>query len=168
MTQARSIAGEDEDLGGGFRYIARPGAAGAIIAGSLEPLGIDGIMSTAAINARDRKAFLAWVDAMRPGMGPRLRGADQVHGATVVRAEIVRGKRRLEADGVSAGSADDAPVIMAADCAPVWLADPQRKAVALVHAGWRGIAAGVLEAGVSACEQRGAKAGRLIAAVGPH
>jgi YfiH family protein len=167
MTHARPAAGE-EDLGGGFRYVPHLGAAGAIIAGSLEPFGIDGLMSTAAVNARDRDAFRAWADALRPGLSPRLRGVDQVHGATIVAAENVRGDQRLEADGVSAGSADDAPVIMAADCAPVWLADPQRKAVALVHAGWRGIAAGVLEAGVRACEERGAQPGSLIAAIGPH
>lgn len=40
--------------------------------------------------------------------------------------------------------------VTVADCVPVYLAHPATGAVALVHAGWRGIAAGILETGVAA------------------
>jgi polyphenol oxidase len=51
-----------------------------------------------------------------------------------------------------------AAIVLVADCLPVALAGPD--AVAMVHAGWRGLAAGVLEAGVEA-------AGAVFAAIGP-
>ena len=38
--------------------------------------------------------------------------------------------------------------VMVADCVPVYLADPTTGGIALLHAGWRGIVAGVLERGI--------------------
>ena len=156
-----------DDLGGGFRY-AKRGAAGIIAVESLASLGIQGFMSTVGVNARDRIAFAAWADAAAANAGSRLRGVDQVHGAEVVRAESLRDGRRVEADGVVSSSPHDAPVVLAADCAPVWLVDPAARVVAIVHAGWRGVIAGVIEAGVRACVENGASAAQLTAAVGPH
>ena len=40
--------------------------------------------------------------------------------------------------------------VSVADCVPVFLLDPEARAVALLHAGWRGVAADVLEAGLAA------------------
>jgi YfiH family protein len=91
-----------------------------------------------------------------------------VHSAKVVPAASLRDGRRVEADGVVAADAQDAPVVMAADCAPVWLFDPAKEIVGLVHAGWRGVAAGVIEAGVLSATESGAAAQRLVAAIGPH
>ena len=55
-----------------------------------------------------------------------------------------------------------------ADCVPVFLADPARRAVGLLHAGWRGTAAGVLEEGVGAMGSAfGSDAGDLFAHLGP-
>ncbi len=45
--------------------------------------------------------------------------------------------------------------ITVADCIPVYLAVPQKGAVALLHAGWRGTAAGVLERGIELLKRRG-------------
>jgi YfiH family protein len=159
---------QSDDLGGGFRYTRHAPGFGAIVAGALAPLGFHGLMSAAFVNARDRETFREWADAVNPGAGSRLRGVDQVHGATVVGAESLRDGRRVEADGVIATSAKDAPVVLAADCAPVWLIDPARRIVALVHAGWRGVSAGVIESGVRGCVEIGALADQLVAAVGPH
>ena len=47
-----------------------------------------------------------------------------------------------------------------ADCVPVSVVDPARRAVALLHAGWRGTAAGVLEAGLSILRDRFGSEGR--------
>jgi len=161
------ISGRD-DLGGGF-YHTRLAAGGAVIVGgALADAGMHALMSPAQVNARHREALQQWVAAACPGAVSNLRGVDQVHGAAVVAASSLRDGRRVEADGVIAADAQDAPVVMAADCAPVWLFDPARQIVALLHAGWRGVAAGVIEAGVRAAAESGAEAHRLVAAVGPH
>lgn len=46
--------------------------------------------------------------------------------------------------------------VSVADCVPVFVVDPIQRAVALLHAGWRGTAAGVLERGVGTLEERAA------------
>ena len=68
----------------------------------------------------------------------------QVHGATVLLAEQVT--PASEGDAVVATRPGIAVGILTADCVPVLLRDRQQRAVAAVHAGWRGAAAGVLEA----------------------
>ena len=61
-------------------------------------------------------------------------------------------------------SADVTPLVLVADCVPLALAAPG--AVAMVHCGWRGVAAGIVERAVTAlC--RLADAGEVSAAIGP-
>ena len=57
--------------------------------------------------------------------------------------------------------------VVTADCAPVLLADRETGAIGAAHAGWRGAHGGVLEATVAAMERLGARAGRIVAAIGP-
>lgn len=57
--------------------------------------------------------------------------------------------------------------IVTADCAPILLADREAGVVAAAHAGWRGAQGGVIEATLEAMESLGARAGRIVAAVGP-
>lgn len=57
--------------------------------------------------------------------------------------------------------------VLTADCAPVLLADAGAGVVAAVHAGWRGAAAGVIEAAVAAMLDLGARRCQMVAAVGP-
>jgi YfiH family protein len=56
---------------------------------------------------------------------------------------------------------------LAADCAPILIADKSGQVAGAVHAGWRGALAGVTEAAVEAMVEAGARRERLIAAVGP-
>ena len=51
-------------------------------------------------------------------------------------------------DGHATGSAGTMLCVTVADCTPVYLLHPKTKTVALLHAGWRGTAAGILERGV--------------------
>jgi YfiH family protein len=67
-------------------------------------------------------------------------------------------------DGHATAAPGVAAIVLAADCLPVVLA--ARGAVAAVHAGWRGLAAGVLEEGVRALRDVGGD-GEIAAAVGP-
>jgi purine-nucleoside/S-methyl-5'-thioadenosine phosphorylase / adenosine deaminase len=99
----------------------------------------------------------------------------QVHGATVVRARrelLGQGPPEArpplaEADGLVTGEPGLVLAVSTADCVPVLLADPAAGVVAAVHAGWRGLAAGVLEAGVAAFAAAGADLGASVAVVGP-
>lgn len=58
--------------------------------------------------------------------------------------------------------------VSVADCVPVFLADPHHRAVALLHAGWRGVAAGILERAVREMTERlGTDPGHLWMHAGP-
>lgn len=87
----------------------------------------------------------------------------QVHGARVER-RVVADAALAEADGQATAQAGLAPLVLTADCLPVALITPG--AVAMVHAGWRGLADGVLEEGVAAVRELG-DGGELQAAIGP-
>jgi hypothetical protein len=82
----------------------------------------------------------------------------QVHGTRVA----VDGAGE-EADGQATARRGVAVGVRVADCLPVALVAPE--AVAAVHAGWRGLAGGVLEEGVRVLRELGAT--RVEAAIGP-
>jgi YfiH family protein len=92
----------------------------------------------------------------------------QVHGADVVDIDRMDAASSLEAppraDAAVARSAGSVCAVLAADCMPVLFTDRGGSVVAAAHAGWRGIAAGVLEAALAAMatEPRG-----VIAWLGP-
>ncbi|MEJ2217373.1 MAG: polyphenol oxidase family protein [Gemmatimonadota bacterium] len=87
---------------------------------------------------------------------PRMAHARQVHGARVIAHNGGPPGLLLSdaCDGHLTGTAGILLTVSVADCVPVFMVDARRRVVALVHAGWRGIAAGVLEAGVRALEDR--------------
>ncbi len=96
--------------------------------------------------------------------------ARQVHGAAVrVHDGLAPGIRLApDCDGHVTGAPGVLLAVTVADCVPVWLVHPRRRAVALLHAGWRGIAAGVLESGLAALRTRfGISAGELHLHLGP-
>jgi polyphenol oxidase len=84
----------------------------------------------------------------------------------------VHGKRVIDLDAHSPGEADASltrrpgtvAVVKAADCMPVLFTDVDGTAVAAAHAGWRGLAGGVLEATV---EAMGIPPQRVLAWLGP-
>jgi YfiH family protein len=86
--------------------------------------------------------------------------ARQVHGTRVVTLDGPP-EDVAEADGVVTRTPGVAALVLTADCVPVALAAPG--AVAMLHAGWRGLADGVLEEGVRAL----AADGPIHAAIGP-
>jgi polyphenol oxidase len=90
---------------------------------------------------------------------------NQVHGAHVHRAES-RGEAMdaPTADACVAFGADQICAVLTADCLPVLLCDRDGKSVAAVHAGWRGLVAGVLAATIEVLDS---EPGRLIAWLGP-
>ena len=83
--------------------------------------------------------------------GVNLRFLNQVHGAVVVSAAAVRdADTPLDADAVTGQHPGDACAVRTADCLPVLFCSRDGSRVAAAHAGWRGLAAGVLENTVSA------------------
>ncbi len=76
----------------------------------------------------------------------------QVHGAHVVHLRPADANRTLHAaaDGAIATEPGIACTVQVADCLPVLFAAPAGRGVAAAHAGWRGLAGGVLEATVAA------------------
>jgi len=111
----------------------------------------------------DRPAAVA-ENRARAADGRPLVAVQQVHGATVVTLTSTGPGRQDEADGLVTAEHGVAAVVLTADCLPVALATPQ--AIGIVHAGWRGLLAGVLEAGVRAIRSLDPE-GRLEAAIGP-
>ena len=74
----------------------------------------------------------------------------QVHGHAVCRADDPAASRR--ADAAVARLSKVVCAVLTADCLPVLLCDLGGSAVAAAHAGWRGLAGGVLEAAVAAMD----------------
>ena len=71
---------------------------------------------------------------------------NQVHGTRVLELPMREGGGSIEADAVMTTAPDVVCAVMTADCLPVLLADKAGRVVGAAHAGWRGLAAGVLEA----------------------
>ncbi|MFI7586618.1 peptidoglycan editing factor PgeF [Spongisporangium articulatum] len=92
--------------------------------------------------------------------------------AVVGAADAGRGARS-EADALPATDAlvtvetDLVLAVLVADCVPVVLLDPVRRALAVVHAGWRGTVAGVAAAAVSTLVDGGSRPSDLLAGIGP-
>lgn len=105
------------------------------------------------------------------GVEPRrLLYPSQVHGVRVVvaRPDLERDEcARLEGDVLVAASGALACGVRSADCVPILLGDRRTGAVAAVHAGWRGVEAGVITHALAALAgTEGAAA--VVAAIGPH
>ena len=98
------------------------------------------------------------------GAHGRLLLLKQVHGCAVQRGPW---EGRPEADASVAEQPGMLLGIETADCLPVLLVDPGRRAVAAAHAGWRGTAAGVARAAVDALRAGGSDPADLRAALGP-
>jgi polyphenol oxidase len=92
----------------------------------------------------------------------------QLHGAIVQRVYSPSGAAgkaaAIDADGHATALPDIGTTVLTADCLPVALGSVA--AVAMLHAGWRGLAAGVLEEGVRALHEVGGRA-RIVAVIGP-
>ena len=74
---------------------------------------------------------------------------EQVHGTHVADLDAPGGDARAPADAVLTRTRGRVCVVQVADCMPVLFAARDASAVAVAHAGWRGLAAGVLEATVA-------------------
>ncbi len=104
--------------------------------------------------------------------GRALVRVQQVHGCDVRHADrehdVVRAAPPLaRGDALVSADARHAIAVRVADCVPVLIADVRTRAVAAVHAGWRGVASGIVPAALRAMIDRGAHAPDLRLAIGP-
>jgi YfiH family protein len=114
-----------------------------------------------ALRAPDESAetilerFRTFRAAMRPAF-PAMQMAHQVHGADAIWHEAVGPGFHVLDDADGHATADEGLLlaVSVADCVPVYMTARDRRAVALVHAGWKGTAAGILEAGLALLERR--------------
>ena len=119
----------------------------------------------AASTERGLGAERAWRLLEVPGLP---RWLSQVHGVEVACAD--EGWSTVQADGCIAFTAGRACALRTADCLPVLLCDRAGSRVGAAHAGWRGLAAGVIESTVSALREGGdrpVEAGEIMAWIGP-
>lgn len=102
--------------------------------------------------------------------------AEQVHGVEVQSVlHIDAGKGSLSREtaipDTDALITQDSGVWLTAffaDCVPIYMVDPDRRVIALVHAGWRGTAGGIARLAVEAFQERhGSEPSQLMAAIGP-
>ena len=89
---------------------------------------------------------------------------EQVHGIDVLDLDVQRAAAGRAADAAVTRRAGPVCAVQVADCLPVLFAAADGSAVAAAHAGWRGLAAGVLEAAVA---RLGVDPARLLAWLGP-
>ena len=112
------------------------------------------------------------VTSVRPDVAARRRAVvdlpwtwlHQVHGAGVVRVTRPGDGAGTKADAAVTAEQGCALAVLTADCAPVALASSEG-VIGVAHAGWRGVAAGVIEATVAEMEALGATG--IEAAIGP-
>ncbi len=109
----------------------------------------------------------------------RLFAALQLNGRELARVHQVHGNRVLtlrhgeaapkgeQADGLLTDNADLVLSIRTADCVPVLIGDRSGRTVAAVHAGWRGVVAGIVPEAIRLFAARGIAPGQIVMAIGP-
>ncbi|HEU5342216.1 peptidoglycan editing factor PgeF [Edaphobacter sp.] len=130
-----------------------------------------------ALVAENRRRFVRSVGGDDRPSGWRLVTVRQVHSNAVHAVgeeaftgslETTEGKAVLEGDGLMTQVPGVMIAVGTADCVPVLLVDTRLRAVAALHAGWRGTVAGIAERGVEAMRSEyGSRLEDLAAAIGP-
>jgi YfiH family protein len=149
-----SHAGQALELGDGGRVLFTSRAEG-----NMSSVAGEGARDGALARARLREQI---------GAAALARGY-QVHGSTVTRVTEMPAADAdapgVRADGQATALEGVAAMVLAADCLPVALG--AGGAVAMVHAGWRGLAAGVLAQGVVALRELEQEDAEIVAVIGP-
>ena len=138
-------------------------------------LGLTKDDASAAVE-RNRVAFLRKLGAVtRKRRGSRNAGGSlwplitlrQIHSDIIHRVDSIPGEPRT-GDGLITATPGLLLAIQAADCLPVMLVDPKRRAVGVFHAGWRGTVKRIVEKGVGEMHRCfGSRPRDLKAAIGP-
>lgn len=96
--------------------------------------------------------------------------ANQVHGTSVKKVSVSDCNKVIDCcDGLITGDKDIMLCIFTADCMPVFMASRDYSVVAMVHAGWRGLAGGIIESAViKFLKDFGISPRDIFTYIGPH
>jgi len=130
--------------------------AGGVSSGAFASLNLGERAGDDALHVARNRAILR---AILPAEPKWLR---QVHGAVAIDAD--QATADTEADGAVARVAGTVCALLTADCLPLLLADRDGKVVGIAHAGWRGLASGIV---ASVVRRMGVPAKALVAYIGP-
>jgi polyphenol oxidase len=155
---------------------------GGVSSGPYESLNLSfsvGDDPEAVLENRRRVAAALDPDLGDPDLGDAVLGdfvfARQVHSGraqVVAAADRGRGTRSLddaipETDALVTSDPGTVLAVQVGDCVPVVLYDPAARALACVHAGWRGTVAQIVPEALRALAGLGARPGRVLAGIGP-
>ena len=160
MIQAPALADLD---GVQHRFFTRRGGVSSGLFSSLN-CGYGSADAPENVRENRRRAALEF------GLGePDLQTVHQIHSTDVL---IVTDERWTspgapKADGLVTDRPGVVLGVMAADCAPVLLADADVGVIGAAHAGWKGALGGVADTTIAAMEKLGARRERIKVAVGP-
>ena len=151
----------------GFRHAFFTNAGG-VSCGPYATLNLSNSVGDSPANVAENLARAAnWLGIATSGLcWPR-----QVHGRDVLvvdNSASPNAIRTVNGDAVIASDAHVACCVRTADCVPILIADRNNGRVAAVHAGWRGIVAGIIPQTLARLRQLGSKPDCLVAAIGPH
>ncbi len=142
-------------------FLGREGGVSGGIFASLN-VGLGSADDPEATRENRRRA----VDAVAPGAA--LVTLHQVHSNIVVPVTAVfPDAERPRADALVTATPGLALGVLAADCAPILLADVEAGVIGAAHSGWKGALADIAGATVTAMEVLGARRDRIAAAIGP-
>jgi len=130
---------------------------GGVSAGEFASLNLGERSGDAPANVERNRAIV------RGHLPAEPRWLDQTHGTNVAELDGASGAR-ARADGAVSGKPGEVAVVLTADCMPLFLCDHAGRRVGIAHAGWRGMAAGVIENTVAAL---GIAPAEVIAWMGP-
>ena len=131
---------------------------GGVSTGTFSSLNLAGHVGDDRVAVEENRARLA----EQLGLPSKPIWLRQVHGRRVVQAESCQ--RDCIADGSFSRQVGIVCAVLTADCIPLFLTDKLGSFVCLLHVGWRGLVAGVIESGMIAVA---AKPQELLAWVGP-
>jgi purine-nucleoside/S-methyl-5'-thioadenosine phosphorylase / adenosine deaminase len=169
---ARKVEIIGADTLGGIPWIlhgfsTRHGGVSEAYGGRALNLGITPEDTRAAVD-RNRKLFLQALGAVNGdgGAWPAV-AMRQVHSSVIHRVDELP-EKPLQGDGLITNRPGTVLAVRVADCLPVLMADPARRAVGAFHAGWRGTLARIVEKGVGEFRRQfGSDPADLKAAIGP-
>jgi len=116
-----------------------------------------------SVNEKNRQSFFCGIDVSSQNVF----SAEIVHGNCVVTVSNSDQRFVRDADGIITKEKNIFLSVTVADCIPVYLYDPRKSIVGIMHCGWRSIVGGIVENGLNEVKRIGGKIGNVRIIFGP-